>query len=243
MKQAIEEVISMQEEYILLALETSTSACSAALSMRGKVVERFEIGSNIHSKKLLSMVDSLFIEFDISPTQLDAVIVGQGPGSFTGLRIGVGIGQGIAYAAAKPMIGISSIDAIAHAASPNLKTGQSVLVAMDARMNEVYWAEFMMSKEGILRQSNIAVGSPESIQLEEQPTVIAGNAFQEYKGRFDSRISDLVADVKVELPRAAMLLEPSKEALKRGEIYAAADFAPVYVRNDVAKKPSNLRTP
>ncbi len=220
----------------LLALETSTSACSAAIAFEGQVIERYDVGNNIHSKELLSMVDSLFREFDIRAHQLDAIVVGQGPGSFTGLRIGVGIGQGIAFGANKPMIGVSSLDAMADFSVGDLEVGQTLLVAMDARMNEVYWAQYKVIGSGFERNSPILVGSPESIKLAERPSAIAGNAFEQYEGRFDQSIPVSDFDVKADLPRASMLLKPSMIALREGKLCSAADFAPIYVRNDVAKK-------
>jgi len=126
---------------VLLAIETATSSCSAALSVDGEVCERIEVGQNIHSQVLLSMINELFQESALEVGQLDAVAVGQGPGSFTGLRIGIGVAQGIAYGADCPMIGVSSLDALALQAA----TDGRVLATIDARMGEIYWGVAALS--------------------------------------------------------------------------------------------------
>ena len=104
---------------IILAIETATSSCSAALRIDGEVVIRNEIGNNLHSQVLLGMVESLLVQAKLDAQALEAVAVGQGPGSFTGLRIGVGVGQGLAFGANCPMIGVSSLDALALQAEGN----------------------------------------------------------------------------------------------------------------------------
>ena len=118
---------------VILALETATSCCSVALRIDGDIVQRSEVGNNIHSKVLLGMVESLLLEASITAQNIEAVAVGQGPGSFTGLRIGVGVGQGLAFGANCPMIGVSSLDALALQAQ---RSGP-VISAIDARMGEV----------------------------------------------------------------------------------------------------------
>ena len=119
----------------ILAIETATSSCSVALSVGDLMFERSEIGNNIHSQKLLSMIEAVLSESQINVSDLNAVAVGQGPGFFTGLRIGIGVAQGIAYGVNCKMLGISSLAALAQQA---LDKGY-VIAGIDARMNEVYW--------------------------------------------------------------------------------------------------------
>jgi len=80
----------------IIALETATSSCSVALQVSDTIIGRSEVGNNVHSKVLLNMVQEVLEEAGVVASELDAVAVGQGPGSFTGLRIGVGVGQGLA---------------------------------------------------------------------------------------------------------------------------------------------------
>jgi tRNA threonylcarbamoyladenosine biosynthesis protein TsaB len=98
----------------LLALETSTQACSAALYIEGVICERFELTSNEHTRLILPMIDSLMSDAGLRPQQLDALAFGCGPGSFTGVRIAAGVTQGIAFGADLPVVPVSTLAAIAQ---------------------------------------------------------------------------------------------------------------------------------
>ena len=126
----------------LLAIETSTALCSVALRLGdGPVLERSEFGSTVHSAALLPMIQSLLAEADCTLGALDLIAVGKGPGSFTGLRIGIGVAQGLAYGARIPLFGATSLECLARQQMAMTPAG-SVWTAIDARMNEVYWATF-----------------------------------------------------------------------------------------------------
>ena len=101
----------------LLAFDTATEACTVALWLDGKVLERFEHQSQ-HSEHLLAMIDALLAEAELSISQLDAIAFGRGPGSFTGLRIGAGVAQGLAFAANLPVVPVSSLAALAQGVAP-----------------------------------------------------------------------------------------------------------------------------
>lgn len=220
----------------ILAIETATSACSVALRIDGELVVRSEVGSNIHSQVLLSMVASVLAQAEISPSQLDAVAVGQGPGSFTGLRIGVGVGQGLAYGAGCPMVGVSSLDALALQASGD----GPILAAIDARMGEVYWCEYRKSKGDVSRLSDLSVSSPANISVSENATKIEfiGNAWSECRGELSR---DLQENLKIQeplivYPSAGALLLLAENKFNAKQWISPIDFAPVYVRDNVAKK-------
>ena len=115
---------------ILLALETATEACSAALAIDGDICERFEVAPRGHSQLILPMVDELMAEADIAIEQVDAIAFGRGPGAFTGLRIAVGVTQGIAFGADLPVVPVSSLAGLAQGC-----VSDSVLAAIDARMD------------------------------------------------------------------------------------------------------------
>ncbi|MGK0375382.1 MAG: tRNA threonylcarbamoyladenosine biosynthesis protein TsaB [Arenicella sp.] len=219
----------------ILAIETATSSCSAALRIDGAVVVRSEIGNNLHSQVLLGMVDSLLTQARLSPQALDAVAVGQGPGSFTGLRIGVGVGQGLAFGANCPMIGISSLDALALQAQGD----HSVIAAIDARMGEVYWCEYKKITDQIERLSNVQVTPPADVKFSttDISRSIVGNAWSAYPDQF-SVLSDNVVEVQSTIiyPCAGSLLCLAEDQYKQKIWQPAAIFAPIYVRNDVAKK-------
>ena len=169
----------------ILAIETATACCSVALSHQGELSERSLVGNNVHSQVLLEMVQDLLQLAAISVNDLDAVAVGQGPGSFTGLRIGVGVAQGIAYGADCPMIAVSSLDALAIRAPSD----GVVLAGIDARMGEVYWAEYSKNLNALERISALQVSPPEEVTVSTCASITAPWAARSGFA-FNSRSSD-----------------------------------------------------
>ena len=222
---------------ILLSIDTATNACSVALSKGGSVFERYAQGNNIHSQVLLEMVNAVLVEAELLPSQLAAIAVSQGPGSFTGLRIGIGVAQGIAYAADCPMIGVSSLAALAM----QVPADGTVLATIDARMGEVYWCEYAKQGQHLLPIGKPQVSQPEVLTFSARPEsgecYLVGNAWQAYVGRFTEQLienSQHLSDVV--FPRAIDMLALAEPLYARGEMLSAAQFAPIYVRDDVAKK-------
>jgi len=224
----------------ILAIETATSSCSVALISDDQIYTRNQIGNNIHSNVLLDMVSEVIAEAGILTSQIQAVAVGQGPGSFTGLRIGIGVAQGIAYGANVPMIGVSSLDALANQAS---KEG-NVIAGIDARMGEVYWCEYLKTAESVQRIGDLKVSSPSDIVSHENSSNVQllGNAWAEYS---EQLTQDLLNNAHVDesqfYPMASSLLALAQQAFQRNELISAIDFSPEYVRNDVAKKSNKKR--
>ncbi|NOX92012.1 MAG: tRNA (adenosine(37)-N6)-threonylcarbamoyltransferase complex dimerization subunit type 1 TsaB [Gammaproteobacteria bacterium] len=129
----------------LLAIETATDACSAALSIDGELRERFKIAPRAHTELILPMIDELMAEAGIAISQVDAMAFGRGPGAFTGVRIAVGVTQGIAFAADLPVVPVSTLAALAQGAATD-----KVLAALDARMDEVYWGVYQRNTAGLV---------------------------------------------------------------------------------------------
>ena len=128
----------------LLAFETATEACSVALWIDGCVRERFELAPRRHAELALPWADALLREAGIAKSQLDAIAVGRGPGAFTGVRLAIAIAQGIALALERPVVGVSTLAALAMQAD-----GDRVLAAIDARMGEVYLGAFERDADGM----------------------------------------------------------------------------------------------
>jgi tRNA threonylcarbamoyladenosine biosynthesis protein TsaB len=125
----------------ILSLETSTSICSVAIHERGELLAVSEIKEpGAHAEKLLDLVDAAMKQVELRLSDLDAVAVSQGPGSYTGLRIGVSTAKGIAYALEIPLIGINTLQAMA--ASQKIAPGEFVVAVLDARRMEVYTQTF-----------------------------------------------------------------------------------------------------
>ena len=128
----------------ILAIETSTERCSVALLHHGQVTERAIEGAKRHAQSVLVFVDALLSDAGVAKTQLDAVAFGRGPGAFTGVRLAVAVAQGFAYALDIPALPVSTLAATAFDAftiAPELQA-RPLLVALDARMGEVYAGRF-----------------------------------------------------------------------------------------------------
>lgn len=233
-----------KESINILAIETATNACSVALLTAGAVFEEVEFGNNIHSRVLLSMVSELLAAAELPVQALDAVAVGNGPGSFTGLRIGIGVAQGLAFGAGCSLIGISSLDALAVQASqevPALHNGErTILVGIDARMGEIYCAEYAVQQDGAgraVRLGEIQVLPPASIRALGPKPLLVGNAWRIYQDALAPELQNKVQpSANLELPHAKFLLSEAAERFAQGLGVAPGDFQPRYVRNEVAKK-------
>lgn len=220
----------------LLAVETSSEACSLALLWDGVVYSRHQIAQLQHAELLLPWVRELLSEAGASLQDLDAIAFGRGPGSFTSLRIGIGAVQGLAWGVELPVIPLSSLAAVAE--QVKTKPGQSILVAMDARMGEVFHGLFRRNDAGGLEAiSAEAVCAPEQIQVPDPAnTIMAGSAF----GRFEKLESLAAAAPAVHpglLPSATALLSLAQRWLQNHQPLPAAMAQAVYLRNDVADKP------
>lgn len=137
---------------VILALDSSSDACSVALLQEQTLLGHYELASKSHTQRLLPMVDDLLRSQGLGVKQLDAIAFGRGPGSFTGLRICMGVVQGLAYGAQRPVIPVSTLEAMALQVYRSRPQWQGpVLIALDARMEDVYWAVFQRHANGELQ--------------------------------------------------------------------------------------------
>lgn len=219
----------------LLALDTSTEACSAALLVADHIHERFVVTPQGHSDLILSMLEALLAEADISLNAVDALAFGQGPGSFTGVRIGVGVAQGIAFAHDLPVLPVSSLAALAQSCG-----AKKVLAAIDARMGEVYWGAYERGADGLVKLAGVEqVCAPEVVPLVAgEGWFGAGTGWGVYKDKLCERLGGIVAGWEAECyPRASATAQLGAAAFARNEAVMAEQALPVYLRNNVAKKP------
>ena len=216
---------------LILALETSTELGSCALWRDGESIERCCPPGRSHSETLLPLVRELFAEAGIGAGQLDAVAYGMGPGAFTGLRVACGAAQGIAVAADLPLVGVSSLECMAAGSG----AGQ-VLALLDARMGEVYAGAYVRRGEDWALQGEIVVAPPSAVPLPQagnwQACGNAPAAYADLRERLALAGIEVVPDI---LPRAATLARLAVPRFRRGECCDAADAAPLYVRDKVAK--------
>ncbi len=221
---------------ILLALETATEACSAALAVDGDIRERFEVAPRGHSLLILPMIDELMAEAEISIEQVDAIAFGRGPGAFTGLRIAVGVTQGIAFGADLPVVPVSTLAALAQGSESN-----NVLAAIDARMDEVYWGAYQRNGAGLMVLfGEEAVIPPGQIPLPEgEDWVGAGTGWGSYSTILAERCGGKLSAWNGEsLPHAADVARLGIAGFNAGEATSAELAMPVYLRDQVAWKKS-----
>jgi len=228
-----------------LAIDASTEACSVALQVNDKVYSRYDLCPQSHSLQLLPMVDQLLKEADITLSQCDGLIFGRGPGSFTGVRIGVGVAQGLAFAANLPVVGVSSLQAMAQLAFIKHQE-KKVLATIDARMGEVYNGYFVLDDNDIMQeqmladQNGEAVTAPELINkrlanIVTMPVYGVGTGWDAYNKQL-SPLKSNTGTPDVLFPSAEAMLVIGKAALERGDGVRAEDAQPVYVRDTVSWK-------
>lgn len=223
----------------ILALDTATEACSAALLIEGRLLERFEIAPRGHARLLLPMLDGLLAEAGLHPAQLDAVAFGRGPGSFTGLRIAAGAAQGIAFAADLPVLPVSDLAALARPMLLHADAGP-VLAAIDARMGEVYWAAYGRAANGEPEALGVEqVSAPERVAVSgDAAWVGVGSGWAAYEVQLRARLSGTLAGVDAAaLPHAGDIARLAALDLAAGRAVGAEQAQPVYLRNQVVQRP------
>ena len=225
----------------LLALDTSTEACSVALWHKGEKTHLDELAQRTHTKRILPMVDELLANSGINLKQVDVLAFGRGPGSFTGVRVGAGIAQGLAFGADLPVIAVSNLTAMAQAAF-ELHQVENVVAAIDARMNEVYFSqvkrEKVRSELGEFFQWNPVIEEqvcqPEKVleQFSDLTAYRVGTGWAAYPQFKNSGLegSDII------LPSAQYMLELALTDYAQNKIISALEIEPVYLRNEVTWK-------
>jgi tRNA threonylcarbamoyladenosine biosynthesis protein TsaB len=224
----------------IIALDTSTAACSAALMLGDELRQRFEIAPRVHSSLILPMIDSLLDEAGIDLAKIDAIAFGQGPGSFVGVRIAAGVTQGIAYAADLPVVAVSSLAACAQGI-----TAENVLVAFDARMNQIYWGAYSLDDGGIVRlQGEEQVISPNVVKSPANGDrwIGAGNGWKVYSEVLQQNMKLVTQWHSDAYPNAKDVARIGAYYFSIGRVVKAQDAIPVYLRDNVARKPKNSQS-
>ena len=219
----------------ILAIETSSAACSAALSMDGDVVERDALAPRQHAALILPMIESLLAESGCAVGELDAIAFGRGPGSFTGVRIAASIVQGIAFAADLPVIPVSTLAALALGAMRE-SSASRVMAALDARRDEVYWACYERTADGVLLLGDEHVCTPDAAPSPPAGDwVAAGSGWEAYAEILMHRFGEQVVRVLPDLePRAGDVVRIAIGEQRRGKLLKPEEAIPVYLRDNVA---------
>ncbi len=220
----------------ILAIDTATEACSAALDINDSCSQRFEVAPRQHTALILPMVDELLSEAGIQINELDAIAFGQGPGAFTGVRIAIGVVQGLAFAHDLPVIPISTLAALAQHFA---KDQNCVATAIDARMQEIYWGLYKKDDSGLMRliiEESVCDPS-EAIIPAEGDWFGAGSGWKTYSEELQTRLSNKFLGFNGDiLPTAEDIMTLAKADLRADKAISVEQAMPTYLRNKVAIK-------
>lgn len=223
----------------ILAFDTATEQCSVALVTPAKTWAHAVHTARGHADIILGMIDATLQESGLQKNEIDALAFGRGPGSFTGVRIAVGVAQGLSFALQKPVVGISNLAAVAQriAADHQAPSGFRILICMDARMQEVYWGIYEVSAAGtVTLQGEERVDAPAAVSGKiEQLHFAAGTGLRAYP-ELQTRYAELTIDDSV-LPRALEIAQLAAIELAAGRGVSAIDAQPVYLRDQVVAMP------
>ncbi|SDL40961.1 tRNA threonylcarbamoyladenosine biosynthesis protein TsaB [Modicisalibacter muralis] len=221
----------------LLALDASSSACSCAVWRDGEVFSRFALTPREHTRRLMPMIDEVLTEAGLVPADLDALAYGRGPGSFTGLRIAAGVAQGLAFGLGRPLIGVSTLQALALAAHRQHHL-RYVIPALDARMNEIYVAAYHCRDGQLTPLLDEAVMAPQRFSLPEACRDADWSGVGSGWTLWDSMpplIQDALSQRLPDMqPAAAEMARLAAEAFAAGQGQPAHAVQPVYLRDRVA---------
>jgi tRNA threonylcarbamoyladenosine biosynthesis protein TsaB len=213
----------------LLAIDTATERCSVALLRDGELFERSEETPRAHADLVLPMVADVLKRAELKLADLTGIAYGRGPGAFTGVRIAIGVVQGLAFGANLPTVGISNLAAVAQqVAQPD----DEVLVCMDARRGEIYTGRYRLTRgEKLVRSIELeAVRKPHDVQYA-QSTRLAGTGFAAYAAALPPTSLPTHGSI---LPRAREILLLAEPEFRLGRAVAARHAEPVYLRDQVA---------
>lgn len=220
----------------LLAIDTSTEACSAALLVGDTVRECYQLAPRAHAQLILGMIEELMSEAELIPQQLDAIAFGCGPGAFTGVRIATGVVQGIAFGASLPVIPVSSLAALAQDAMDRNGTAR-VLTAIDARMGELYWGAYRREADGCahaLFADTVANAIDVELPSDDEIWMGTGSGWGAFGDILRTRLGERMGEILVDrFPRARAVARLGEAAWRRGELTEPESALPVYLRNRV----------
>ena len=214
----------------LLAVETTTELCSVALLRGGELFIEEALAENRHSELLVLMIRKVLERAHLTPLQMDAFGFGQGPGSFTGIRIACGIVQGLAFAAKRPVVPVPSLLALAEQSNE-----RHVVAALDARMGEAYLAAY--ARNGDDWDEVIAPRLADAASLPRLPGrrwAATGSGFDRHEWLRTAYRDSVEMRFEADLPRAGAVARIAARRLARGGGIAAQEAAPLYLRDKVA---------
>lgn len=237
--------MSAMTQTVLLAIDTSTEFCSVALLVAAgpaagaasiQTWVRHERTGAVSSTRVLPAVREVLDEAGLAFADCDAIAFGAGPGSFTGLRTATGVAQGLAFGRALPVVPVGTLVACAEAARLNAGDTTRVLAVLDARMDEVYWADYAWDgAAGDWRElAPASLAAPADVRVPDAPFVLAGNAAAAFGERLPACARARTIDANA-LPHALPVAHVALRAYRAGRVVPADRAVPEYVRDKVAQ--------
>jgi len=227
----------------LLALDTSSVSCSVAVKIDNAIIERYEEQPREHTRLLLPMIQEVLQESGVALSELNAIVLGNGPGSFIGMRIAASVAQGLAYGSGLNIVPVSSLAAVAAEVLAESDAAE-VVVTQDAHMNEVYLGIFARGCDDL----PVAV-MPERLQVQDSiaelnddaagARIAAGAGWQRYPQLRAKNIARLDSVSDALHPRARYLLGLGVQSFETGLSIGPAELMPAYLRQKVAQKPTS----
>ncbi|MFD2190909.1 tRNA (adenosine(37)-N6)-threonylcarbamoyltransferase complex dimerization subunit type 1 TsaB [Pistricoccus aurantiacus] len=226
----------------LLALDASTSACSAALVRRqtgqeDELLSRYALAPREHTQRLMPMVDELLAEAGIDLSDIDALAYGRGPGSFTGLRIAAGVAQGLAFGLERPLVGVSTLAALAL--GTHRRHGYRYLIpALDARMGEIYVAAYDCGSGEPIALLEEAVLPPSALSLppgmDDIEWIGVGSGWTLWEEMPPAVLAGIARHLVEPQPQAEDMALLGLRQFENGEGRPAHQVQPIYLRDRVA---------
>ena len=213
------------------ALDTSTEYCSAALWRDGSVDSREAAAGQTHSQLLLPMVDELLRRHALALKDLDGIAFGRGPGTFTGLRIACGVTQGLAFGSGLPVVGVSTLLALAEAVQ-----SERAVCCLDARMGEIYHAAYARSGGHWRAVHEASLCAPEAAPaLPAGMWVACGGGFSVHAAALSKRYAGRLSEVRADMyPHARHIAALAVREFEQGNGRPAEQALPLYIRDKVA---------
>ncbi len=218
----------------IVAIETATDACSVALWQDGAVLEKFEPGARRQTERVLPMVEELLAEAGIELSSVDALAFGQGPGSFTGVRVATSVVQGLAFSLDLPVVGVSTLASCALAAHDLQPRFQQVVAVFDARMGEVYFGAYRCGGDKVEALCDEGVFTPERIPVLDGGDWLLAGSGTVYQDALRDRLTWAGVDAEA-MPRAATVARLAVAAVREGRTVPAEQAQPVYLRDRVVQ--------
>ena len=226
----------------LLAIDTSSIACSAAVRNGADRYLRHEEQPREHTRLLVPMIHELLGESGLTLGELDAIVLGNGPGSFIGMRIAASVAQGLAYASSLQIVPVSSMAAVAARVLAEDDVNE-VVVAQDAHMQQVYLGIYTADENGLpvdrLPERLHDLVAIEDLDAENVGNrMAAGFGWQRYPELLVANRDRVTRVAEVLHPNAEDLLDLGRAALDAGAGLEPQDIMPAYLRQKVAEKPN-----